>query len=162
MENQPDRSIQEVFDLLKRAIEVGNYADFRQRFASEEQWKVEGPALRREAYMAWYIAKRTIGENRPKFEAAILGNPQNYAEKDVHTFRAALEVIDKEIEQEMELVLTQEIDMDKLDIDEPEDITEEDIDEDEQYVRESTKTWDGDDYIGDEEEFEDEDDSEDE
>jgi hypothetical protein len=91
-----------VFDLLRNALSISKYASFRQRFASIEQWHEEGPTLHAQAYICWLNAKSYIGEDRAEFERYIESIDSDLCQDDIDNFKAALKVIDKELEKEFE------------------------------------------------------------
>jgi hypothetical protein len=145
-----------ILKLLREAAHVEFYADMRRRFASNEQWKVEGPEIQRHAAICWFAAKRSIGEDREALNKYIKDNKDKFGESDFNTFQAALKVIDKEVETQFEQQFLKEDEMVKQSIDNEFD-EEVELDEDEAYIRETEGTWDGDDYVAvsDDEELED-------
>ena len=156
-----------ILKLLREAAQVEFYADLRRRFASDEQWKHEGPEIRRHATVCWFAAKQAIGEDREALDKHLKENKLKFSESDFNTYMAALQVIDKEVETQFEQQFLKEETMAKkpvLDLDEDIELTEEELDEDEEYVRQDRKLhdgedddmWDGDEYLGDPRDLEDE------
>lgn len=151
-----------IIKLLREAAHVEFYADMRRRFASSEQWKVEGPEIQRPAASCWFAAKRCIGEDREALNKYIKENRDKFGESNFNTLKAALQVIDKEVETQFEQQFLKEDRMTRQlindEFDQEVEIEEqEELDEDEAYIRETEGAWDGDDYIAisDDEELED-------
>ena len=88
-----------IYKLLSDAASASFYMDMRSRFASAEQWKVEGPIAKKHTYLQWYTAKLMIGDKRPELETYIRTNKETLNPKQIETFMAAIQVIDKEIER---------------------------------------------------------------
>ncbi len=152
--NETKKDLNEIADLLRNALSIGKFMDMRERFASPEQWRYEGPRLKKQAFMSWHIAKLSIAERKEEFENYILGNKDQFSIGDVENFQAAIRVMEKEMEEQMEKVLNGEFD----EVEELENVEDvEELDEGEQYARETEGTWDGDEYVsdGEEEELED-------
>ena len=170
MGKQTKDNFEQILKLLSEAAQVEFYADMRRRFASDEQWKVEGPHIRKEAAIKWFTAKHMIGDDREALGKYLTHNKDKFSESQLNTYNAALKVIDKEIETQFEEQFLKEEAMGKRFQDqeppyeEAEDVQEE-LDEDEEYVRQTSddspeedddSLWDGDEYLGgDEEDYED-------
>lgn len=148
----------EAFSLLRRALEIHRYAEFRNRFASVEQWKEEGPYLRKQAYMAWLSAKMVIMNNRDSFDEYIRQNESSLCKSDIENYNSAVKVTVKEMERELENQILKEETMGRKNYEEPildEDLEEiDELDEDEQYIRETEGRLDEDDVILDQEDDE--------
>lgn len=99
-ENQA--KLEEAFSLLRRALEIHKFASFRERFASVEQWKEEGPHLKKQAYIAWLSAKISIMSNKDMFDNYIEQNKSSIADSDLHNFESAVKVTEAEMSQEFE------------------------------------------------------------
>lgn len=169
MANQIEERLSHILKLLAEATQVEFYRDMRRRFASDEQWKREGPEMERHAAVCWFAAKHAIGEDREALDKHLRENKDKMSQTQVNTYLAALQVIDKEIETQFEQQFLKEetvakrIPLDQDLFEEEVEELEEEFDEDEDYVRETTEDlvddedllWDEDDYLGDEDDFED-------
>ena len=146
-QNLVEQELIQILALLANALHAAKYAFMRERFASDSHWKLEGPDIKRQAYAAWHLAKQSISERKQELQAYLISNKDRFSDGDFNNFVAAIKVMEKEMEDHMERVL----------IDDPEIEQLEELDEDEQYVRETEGIWDGDDYVGisDDEELED-------
>lgn len=160
----------DVIGLLRNALHIGKYMEMRSRFASEQQWKEEKDHLEKQAYAAWMLAKITIGDRRDELEAYLRENRDSFGEDDVNNFIAAIQVIDKEVQESFEREILKEDEMpmvktkwedDQLLLDEEEEFEGEELDEDEAYVRETSGTIDDEEELDEDEEddfvFDDED-----
>lgn len=168
-----NKKFDEAISHLNNAISISTYSNFRRRYASKEQWEVEGPDLKMKAYAAWLLAKELIGNNRDEFEKYLELNKEELTLTKVYeTMSAAIKVLDKEVETEFEKQIlnlggkmkkfneSTRWEEDELiaDVDLFDDIEDiDDLDEDEQYVRETeyydeAQTEDDDAFIDDEEE----------
>lgn len=94
--------LDEVFKYLDIALSVGRYGSWRQRFASVEQWKEEGPYINNVAYSNWFIAKRLIMENREEFAKYISSNLDSIRQLDLENYNAAVKVTEQEMRTELE------------------------------------------------------------
>lgn len=151
----------DIIGLLRNALHIGKYMDMRSRFANEYQWKDEEPRLKEQAYAAWMLAKMSIGDRRDELESYLRENRDKYGEDDVNNFIAAIQVIDKEVQDSFEREILKEDEMsmvktkwedDQLLLDEEEEFEGEELDEDEAYVRETSGTIDDEDEDLDEDE----------
>lgn len=165
MAEQIKTDMNNILTLLRNALHIGKYAEMRSRYASTDQWKDEGPHLRKQAYIAWLLAKQAIGDQRPELEQYLRTNKDSLPQGDVDNFIAAIQVIDKELETVFEQDVLKEENMGRVkasQIDELEnELEEREYDEDEEYLREQEALderdlWDGDDYLGDVSDEEDE------
>lgn len=156
-----EESFAHILKLLREAAQTEFYRDMRRRFASAEQWKHEEPNMLRAAAICWFAAKQAIGNDREALDKHLRANKDKFSKNDYLTFEAALKVIDKEVETQFEQQFLKEDTVakkptnDEL-FDDELDLPNEELDEDEEYVRSTTpvdeeeKLWDGDDYLGDE------------
>ena len=168
MANRIEERLAHILKLLVEASQSEFYADMRRRYASTEQWKVEGPNIKRHAAVCWFAAKQAIGEDREELNKHLRENKDKMSPQQLTTYLAALQVIDKEVETQFEQQFLEEDNMAKKPVnddlfDEEVEIESDELDEDEEYVRQERKLhdgvddpmWDGDEYLGDPKDLED-------
>lgn len=157
-----ESEIDHIIKLLMTAHQAAFYADLRRRYASTEQWQVEGPKIEHSAAANWQVAKILISKNRNLVDKYIKSNKDTERAK---VLAAATQVIDKEVETQFEKQFLQEDPMGRVKASQIEELEnelhEEEYDEDEEYLREQEALdkrdlWDGDDYLGDVSDEEDE------
>ncbi len=100
-----ESEIDKILKLLTVAHQAGFYADMRHRYASKEQWQVEGPEVERSAAASWQAAKIFICENRSLVDKYIKSNNDTEQAK---VLIAATQVIDNEMEAQFEKQFLQE------------------------------------------------------
>jgi hypothetical protein len=145
---------------LKAASDAAAWAFWRERFNTNHpdnirQEEIVDPA--QFAYANWVAAKHVYCSHRDELdkylEYKMTSEPYPGATMQIEFFIAMKRTVEKEMQDEMEKTLTEENAMGRvknLEI----DLSGEEIDEDEQYVRETNPgTWDGDEYVIEDEEY---------
>lgn len=143
---------------LKAASDAGTWAFWRERFNTNHPDHIRNEEIENPtqfAYANWIAAKHVYCKSKDEMDKHCHYlthecDPYPGISQQVEFFMAMKSVVDKEMEVEMEKVLLDEVE-------ELEQEPTEELDEDEQYVRETEGTWEGDEYvgIGDDEELED-------
>lgn len=97
----------EIMNSLGTALGAQHTAMWRQRYASTEQWEEEKPRLLNAGKVSWMHAKALIGHYRMELGSYITNNPDILPD-DLAAIRAAFAAIDKEVNEQMEKILTEE------------------------------------------------------
>jgi hypothetical protein len=148
---------------LGEAERAAVWAFWRERFNTNHPEMVQREEIGNASQYAtanFYAAKALYCDNRDYLDQVYIDRtsglgPTNDNENKL--FDAMRQVVAKEIEQQLERMLTEEETMGRKNYEEPELLDEEldeelELDEDEEYLRKEQGVWDGDEYIGDDEE----------
>jgi hypothetical protein len=103
-----DKVFEEVSILLDRVLKTALTAQWRERYASVEQWKEEGPNLKKVATTSWFAAKAIICENRfnlDKYVKDVVAVEPTINPEHVANYKAACLAIDKEVDYMFEQIL---------------------------------------------------------
>lgn len=102
--------IYKIFRLLTASLESNMYQDLRQRLATPEQWAREQADIVRNTQLNWATAKHLICENKQEVDEWV---KENKGASDMYeTIASALQVIEEEMTQKLEQVITEEEDED--------------------------------------------------
>lgn len=90
--------MKEVLAKLNEAYHIGGWIEMRKRYASPQQWELEGPPAKKKAHDCWQSAKTTICSHLEALRPEI----QNLKGADRDIWEAAIKVIEQEVEEEFE------------------------------------------------------------
>lgn len=104
--------MESLFDRVVRLLNLVHscevQASFRHRFASEDQWAEEAPAMKKIATDAWQEAKTLMCEQHDQLEFEIRESQKDKESNSILTIRAAQAVIKNEMDSLAEKALTSE------------------------------------------------------
>jgi len=105
----------------------------------------------------WFLAKHVYFQNKEAMDKLFhIKHDDHPTDHEVAVFKAMIKVCEAEVAKQFEQQILKENDMGRNNYDEPELDEVEELDEDEQYAKETEGKWDGDEYVSDEESDEEE------
>ena len=102
MDDQVKALFLDAVSYLDQAGSAQRFAILRSRFASREQWLVEGPAIKAKAQSCFLKAKLIIMSNKDDFDKIVASKPDWLHSDILSSYLAALKVFEKETEESFE------------------------------------------------------------